>query len=144
MAKAKAPQGKQFDGDVADFSEPEAVANTGPETRVSDDGAVEHVRGSGLQADIEAIRTRRASDRAFRGKAGKRRRITNYVDAQRLRNLYAAGHTHLISTEELVDCEEEGFFNLDGVINATQEMPEGRVPNGTIAPPQAPTPAGDE
>ena len=146
MAKAKAPQAKQFDGEVADFSEPTAVAIAGPEVRVGDDGAVEHVRGSTLQADIDAIRTRRASERAVRGKAGKRRRITNYVDAERLRNLYNAGHTHLISPEELVDCEEEGFFSLDGVLVADPAAkigPDG-VPNGTIAPPQAPIPAEGE
>jgi hypothetical protein len=142
MAKAKA-EAKKFDGEVSDFAD--ALGPTGPETRVNDDGEVEHVRGPSLQADIETIRTRRAGERAVRGRAGKRRRITNYVDAERLRNLHGAGHTHLISTEELVDCEEEGFFNLDGVVTASDSvLGPDKVPNGTIAPPQAPTPAEDD
>jgi hypothetical protein len=142
MAKAKAETGKKFDGEVADFSDP--VGPSGPEKRIADDGHVEHVRGSGLQADIEAIRTRRAAERALRGRAGKRRRITNYVDAERLRNLYNAGHKHLITEEELVDCEEAGFFDVNGVLTSADVGVSGAVPNGTIAPPQAPTPADED
>jgi len=140
MAKNKpAAAAKHFDGEVADFTNDLGVA--GPEVRAAEDGGVEHVRGPGLQADIDAIRDRRAKERSVRGKAGKRRRITNYVDAERLRNLHAAGHTHLVTTEELVDCEEEGFFSLDGVLNVVDGVRDpNAVPNGTIAPPQAPTP----
>lgn len=61
-------------------------------------------RGSSVQADIEAIRASRAAQRAAHGKAGKRRKITHYQDAERLRNL------GLLTPEEHVDCEEEGLF----------------------------------
>jgi hypothetical protein len=147
MAKAHAKATtKHFDGEVTDFSEP--VGPAGPETvqTVNDDGQLvtEHVRGASLQGDIEAIRARRAKDRALKGRAGKPRRITNYVDAERLRNLHAAGHTHLITTEELVDCEENGFFDLTGVMATSPNLGPDQVPNGSIAPPQAPTPVEGE
>lgn len=61
-------------------------------------------RGANLQADIEAIRSTRAAQRAASGKAGKKRKITHFHDAERLKNL------GLLSAEEHVDCEEEGLF----------------------------------
>lgn len=92
MAKAKAPVGE----DIVtiemntDFAEP-VPAEVAP-------------RGGNLQADIDAIRKQRAAARAVHGKAGKKRKITNYHDAERLRNL------GLLTAEEHVDCEEEGLF----------------------------------
>lgn len=91
MAKAKEPATETFvptvqDNDFADRPEPARP------------------RGSDLQANIEAIRSTRAAQRAASGKAGKRRKITHYHDAERLRNL------GLLSAEEHVDCEEEGMF----------------------------------
>ena len=61
-------------------------------------------RGSSVQSDIEAIRASRAAQRAAHGKAGKRRKITHYQDAERLRNL------GLLTPEEHVDCEEDDLF----------------------------------
>jgi hypothetical protein len=143
MAKVKVDSAKRFDGEVTSFADP--VGPSGPEQRIAETGDVEFVRGHGLQADIEEIRTRRAAERVLRGKAGKRRKITNYVDAERLRNLHAAGHAHLITNEELVDCEENGFFDLTGIqTGAVPVLGPDAVPNGTIAPPQAPVPDEDE
>lgn len=61
-------------------------------------------RGESLEADIDAIRATRAKQRAARGNAGKRRVITHYHDAERLRNL------KLLTAEETVDCEEAGLL----------------------------------
>jgi hypothetical protein len=73
------------------------------------------------QDSIEAIRARRAAARAATGNPRAKRRVTNYQDAERLRNLHKKGHTHLVSNEELVDFEENGllpdpshFYNSDG------------------------------
>ena len=61
-------------------------------------------RGQSLQADIDSIRAARAKERAVHGKAGKKRKITHYQDAERLRNL------NLLTAEEFVDCEEDDLF----------------------------------
>jgi len=129
--KAKANAASDFTQNT-DFSEP--AGPSGPVARHTEDGAIETVRGSDLQADIETIRARRAKDRAKRGLAGKPRRINNYLDAERLRNLHTAGHTHLISHEEIVDCEESGFYDKPG----QESMVPGGTPNGSIAPPADP------
>jgi len=75
------------------------------------------------QDSIEAIRARRAAARAVTGNPRAKRRVTNYHDAERLRNLHAKGHTHLVSNEELVDFEEAGllpdpshFYRGDGSV----------------------------
>src|SRR3954465_9859575 len=91
MAKAKPPATEQFvptvqDNDFADNErEPEP-------------------RGSDRETEIQAIRDSRAAQRATRGRAGKKRVITNYHDAERLRNL------GLLTAEEHVDCEDNGLF----------------------------------
>lgn len=60
-------------------------------------------RGSDVQESIEDIRARRAAQRASKGTARKRV-ITNYHDAERLKNL------GLLTNEEHVDCEEAGLL----------------------------------
>lgn len=93
MAKAKTPPAGEDLVTIAmdtDFAEP--VPEVAP------------ARGSDLQGQIEAIRSTRAAQRALHGRAGKKRKITNYHDAERLRNL------GLLTAEEHVDCEEEGLF----------------------------------
>lgn len=91
MAKAKAPATETWvqteqDNNFAPAPEPDAP------------------RGSGLQGEIEAIRATRAAQRLVHGRAGKKRVITNYQDAERLRNL------GLLTAEEHVDCEENDLF----------------------------------
>lgn len=93
MAKAKEPAKETLvetaqDNDFAD-AEPEPAP-----------------RGSTVESEIEAIRTARAAARAARGPVTKRRKVTNYHDAERLHNLVKAGHTHLATPDEIVDWEE--------------------------------------
>ena len=91
MAKAKPPASDLVetvqDNDFGE-AEPERLAPIGQD------------RGS----EIEAIRAARAAQRLVKGKAGKKRVITNYHDAERLRNL------KMLTPEEEVDCEEAGLF----------------------------------
>jgi hypothetical protein len=97
MAKAKEPAKEtketfvdtEQSGDFSDAADP--VREASP-------------RGSDLQGEIEAVRATRAAQRSARGKTGKRRKITHYQDAERLKNL------GLLTPEEHVDCEEEGLF----------------------------------
>ncbi len=94
MAKAKEPAKETLVETVQDndFAEPFV-----PEKELAP-------RGASLQQDIEAIRATRARERAVHGKAGKKRKITHYQDAERLRNL------GLLTAEEHVDCEEDDLF----------------------------------
>lgn len=94
MAKAKEPA-------------TETLVETGQDNNFADrvsPAVLSAPRGSDLQADIEAIRKTRAAQRATSGRAGKKRKITHYHDAERLKNL------GLLTAEEHVDCEEEGLF----------------------------------
>ena len=94
MAKPKAPATEPLVETVQDndFAEPiDPAIETTP-------------RGADREADIDAIRVQRAAQRAARGRGGKKRVITHYHDAERLRNL------GLLSAEEYVDCEEAGLF----------------------------------
>ena len=61
-------------------------------------------RGSDLESDIQAIREKRAAQRAAKGGSTRKRVITNYHDAERLRNL------GLLTPDEVVDCEEAGLL----------------------------------
>lgn len=97
MAKTKAPASdivETFQDN--DFGDPEPVA--------------EAPRGSDLAADMEAIREKRAKERAARGPVTKRRKVTNYHDAERLAALVRAGHTDVATPDELVDFEEAGLL----------------------------------
>jgi hypothetical protein len=101
MAKAKEPAKETWvetlqDNDFAD-AEPE-VANVASE--LAED----------VQANIASIRATRAKERAARGPVTKRRRVTNYHDAERLLALVKAGHTHLATANEIVDWEEAGLL----------------------------------
>lgn len=92
MAKAKAPATESSFVDTAqdnDFADPE------PEPAP---------RGIDREEELQAVRESRAAARMVRGRAGKRRKITNYLDAERLRNL------GLLTPEEHVDCEEAELF----------------------------------
>jgi hypothetical protein len=97
MAKAKEPARETLVETVQDndFGEPEPV-EVAP-------------RGSDLESDMAAIREKRAKERAARGPVTKRRRVTNYHDAERLANLVKA-HPHLATPEEVVDWEEAGLL----------------------------------
>ena len=76
MAKTKAPASDLVPTVMdTDFGDPEPVA--------------EAPRGSDLAADMEAIREARAKQRAARGPVTKRRKVTNYHDAERLAALLA-------------------------------------------------------
>ena len=92
MAKAKAPATETLVETLQDndFADPEPAPKP---------------RGSGREQEIEAIRATRAAQRAARGKAGKKRVITHYQDAERMRNL------GLLSPDEEVDCEEADLFH---------------------------------
>jgi len=98
MAKAKEPATETLVETVQnnDFAQPE------PEQLPA--------RGTSVQEDIEAIRAQRAKERAARGPALKRRRVTNYHDAERLKRLVERGHVHLATPEEIVDWEEAGLL----------------------------------
>jgi len=122
MAKPKTPATNdlvetQQDSDFADEPDAEAgllAADALPFTAREDLAAEQ-------QESIDAIRARRAAARAVTGNPRAKRRVTNYHDAERLKNLHAKGHTHLVSNEELVDFEENGllpdpsqFYGNDG------------------------------
>lgn len=97
MAKAKAPSETLVEtAQDNDFSAPE------PEQL--------RPRGEALESDIAAIREARAAARKARGPAIRKRRVTNYHDAERIHNLVKAGHTHLASADEIVDWEEAGLL----------------------------------
>jgi hypothetical protein len=109
----------QQDSNFADDAETEAGL-TAPDALPAD--AADELVAS-QQDSIEAIRQRRQAARAVTGNPRAKRRVTNYQDAERLRNLHAKGHTHLVSNEELVDFEENGllpdpshFYSSDGSI----------------------------
>lgn len=91
MAKAKAPATPGLVEALQDNDFADAEAEPAP-------------RGVSVEDQIDAIRTKRAAQRAARGNAGKRRVITHYHDAERLKNL------GLLSPEEVVDCEEAGLL----------------------------------
>lgn len=100
MAKAKEPATERIvetlqDNDFADPSD--EVAELPP-------------RGASVEEDIAAIRSQREAQRKARGPQTKRRKVTNYHDAERLRALVAQGHTHLATPNEIVDWEEEGLL----------------------------------
>src|SRR5262245_59119285 len=95
MAKAKAQEPAR-----------ETLVETVQDNDFADSEAEPEARGSSVEEDIQAVREQRARDRASRGPVTKRRRVTNYHDAERLQNLVRAGHTHLATPEELVDWEE--------------------------------------
>lgn len=85
-------------------------------------------RGASLQSDIDAIRKDRARQRALHGKAGKKRVITNYQDAERLRNL------GLLTAEEYVNCEEDGlFFDPAQYATGTSDAIDSEPPSGAPA-----------
>lgn len=124
MAKPKAPATTDLvetsqDSNFADPIENEAglLAEDALPAGAREDLVVEQ------QDSIEAIRARRNAARKVTGNARAKRRVTNYHDAERLRNLHAKGHTHLVSNEELVDFEENGllpdpshYYNSDGSV----------------------------
>jgi hypothetical protein len=61
-------------------------------------------RGTEVEDTIESIRAKRAAARMAKGGHAKKRVITNYHDAERLKNL------GLLTPEEHVDCEEAGLL----------------------------------
>lgn len=91
MAKQKAQARETLVETVQDNDFADAERDLGP-------------RGPDLEEQIQSIRETRAAQRQVRGRAGKKRVITNYHDAERLRNL------GLLTAEEHVDCEEAGLF----------------------------------
>lgn len=113
-----------------DFSQPILEADTGP-------------RGSALQEQMDAIRTKRDAERRARGPAKKKRQVTNYHDAERLRNLALAGHTHLVTPEELVDFEEAGLLpDPSHYATGTSALSPRPAPQqGSIVPPAEAEPA---
>jgi len=82
----------------------ETLVETAQDNNFDDVEAEPVPRGQDRESEIEAIRATRAAQRAVRGRAGKKRVITNYHDAERLRNL------KMLTPEEEVDCEEAGLF----------------------------------
>jgi hypothetical protein len=93
-------------------------------------------RGADVEEDINAVRQQRAKDRAARGPVLKRRRVTNYHDAERLRNLVAAGHTHLATPEEIVDWEEAELLpNPAHYATGTTAQQFVQAQQGSITPP---------
>ncbi len=134
MAKAKAPatEAEALEGATLvetahdyNFAQPALEADPGP-------------RGSDLQQDIENVRAARAKARAAKGPVTKKRRVTNYHDAERLLNLYRAGHTHLATPEEIVDWEEDGLLpSPEHYATGTAQEMAVKAKQGEIAPPAA-------
>jgi hypothetical protein len=99
-------------------------------------------RGAAVEAQLTSIREVRAAQRAAKGPATKRRKITNYHDAERLHNLFRAGHTHLARAEEIVDWEEDGLLpNPDHYATGTTAQGATAAQQGTIVPPSQGEPA---
>lgn len=131
MAKTKQPatEAEAFEGATLverpdlNFNQPILEADTGP-------------RGSDMAAQMDAIRSQREAQRKAKGPAMKRRKVTNYHDAERLKNLYAAGHTHLATADELVDWEEDGLLpNPEHYATGTTAETKTLAVQGQIMPP---------
>jgi len=139
MAKPKTPatETEALDGATLvtetvhdyNFAQPALEADTGP-------------RGPSLQEDIEAIRTRRAAERKAKGPVTRKRRVTNYHDAERLFALYNAGHTSVCTPEEIVDWEEAGLLpNPEHYATGTSAERAAQAKQGQISPPAKGEPA---
>ena len=82
----------------------ETLVETAQDLNFADHEREPAPRGADLEDTIDAIRKKRAAVRAARGNAGRKRMITHYHDAERLKAL------GLLSNEEVVDCEEAGLL----------------------------------
>lgn len=138
MAKAKAPLPATEEAalDGATFVE------TAQDYNFADREPDPEPRGRSVEEDIEGVRARRAAERASKGPVLKRRRVTHYQDAERLAKLFAAGHTHLATPEEIVDWEEAEILpNPAHYATGTTAVAEAAARQGTILPPAPPTKA---